>query len=737
MWRLPSRMGGRFVRFLAGYRPVLALLWLIVACAMASFLPRMRIDNSTAVWGLDTLDARTGEEADPFGANDYLILAFPCKQDLFHPVDFEQAHRIHERLESLDPGAEILSLWGYYRDSRGWEPGDPVPPEDLEDLAGEVLASPFFDGELLRRDTKVHALYLEIRDPTPERLQILKAGLDHLVADCATDGYRLAWGGVSAVNMVLDEVSTRELSLRFPLGIVAGSLVGWLAGVPPGALMALLGVAALTVLGTMGTLIATGHTMNMLLSILPSMVFFLTLAYGVHVVHALRSAWGSPEREEALRRTFRPLWDASFAASLGLLAQSTSDFPVLRTMGWFGALGIMGGVFGTYLLLPLLLRHPQHAHVPVERVHRISGRGNRIRFWIVLGLATLLGTSLVETRMDPLDFLPSSHSMRANYHWIEENFTGLSPFDLVLRFDRPVTDPREIARLDELGSELEKLPGVSQVMGATTFFKRFHQNALSEDGVKPEHYVIPGDAEELATYMRQEGLPGRLLSRFVTQDGTRWRLHLRTTAREAVAFSQLRDQVLATVARILPGARASTHGLLVKIKRMENYLLSSQIRSLLIAWLMVSLILLVRAPTLWIGLLSIPPNTLPILIVLATMGFAGIPLDLGTVMVTSLAAGLALDDTFHYLASYQGFRERGQDNREAITSALEQAGPAVLQTASFTAALFLCLSTSEFTPVARFGILSFIGVSGGILLDLSLLPELLGRYAEDHETRTG
>lgn len=721
-----SRLGLRFVAFLQRRRRPLALLWLTWAFAMGAQLPRMRVDNSTAVWGLDSPAASL--EAQDEG--DYLIFGLPTRKGLFDPEDFDHLRKVHEGLQTLDPEAEVLSLWGYFRDSRGWDPGDPITPEDLESLADEVLASPFFEGELIRSDTRVLAAYFEIRDGSTEALKSLKQGIDHLVDESQRAGRPLYWGGVSAVNMVLDEVSTRELIVRFPLGVIAGSVVGLLAGVPVGALLALLSVAALTAFGTLGTLVACGQSMNMLLSILPSMVFFLTLAYGVHVVHAMQAEAGSPARHESLTRTFRPLWDASFSASLGLLAQLTSDFPVLRTMGAYGALGIMSGVFGAYLLLPLVLRRPQDSHVPVERVHRISGSGNRLPFWIGLGLITVAGATQVDTRMDPLDFLPSSHPLRANYRWIEDNLTGLSPFDLVLNFDEPLTDPRELARLDTLLHDLEQIDHVTHVMGATRFFKRFHQNALSEERVLPEHYVMPSDPAEIAEYLHLEGSAGRMLGRFVSDGGRRWRLHLRTTAREAVDFSRLRARVLDSAARAFPAARAETGGILVKIKQMENYLLSSQLKSLFLAWVMVSLILLLRSPTLRIGVLAIPPNTLPILIVFSTMGFAGIPLDLGTVMVTSLAAGLALDDTFHYLASYQGWRERGCENREAIRRGLEQAGPAVLQTASFTAALFVCLATSQFAPVARFGILSFIGVSGGILLDLSLLPELLGRYAE-------
>jgi len=215
------------------------------------------------------------------------------------------------------------------------------------------------------------------------------------------------------------------------------------------------------------------------------------------------------------------------------------------------------------------------------------------------------------------------------------------------------------------------------------------------------------------------------VKRFVDLERRRLRVHVRTTLIEAEAYEALRAAIENKTRELLPGSLASSYGLHARIKIMESHLLASQARALGIAWVLVSLLLVGLAPNVTIGLLAIIPNTLPVILVFATMGALGIPLDLGTMMVTSITMGFAVDDTFHIMSRYGNLISQGLDHTHALDQTLATSGIAVIQTSVLLTTLFCVLATSVFVPISRFGMLVAIAVVAALILDLLLLPALL------------
>lgn len=719
----------------AWWRLPLALTWIAAVLFAGSHLPSMRLDNSYRIW---ELKGGLGDPREPryraeFGDNDYLILAYDAAGDVTSVTEMEHLRQLHRRIESLGIPVQVYSLWSYFRDSRGYGEDEIIEPADIDSLAEEIQASPFFHGQLVHPGNRALALHLEVVDLSPPALRTLKQALDRLVAEELAKGTTLYWGGIPSISMVLDEISMGEMRTHFPIGILLGSLVGWGVGLPLRALLALLVVAASAVAATLGAIVFAGHPMNLILGVLPSMVFFMTLVYGVHVVHALQAPRRSAVRERALRATFRPLLDACATSSIGLLSLCAADFTILDTLGRFGAMGLFTGMLGVYLVVPVLLGPVGACAREALRMRDLPRPRAHIAFWFLVTLITLPALPRIETRMDPLGFLPAEHPLPTSYRWIEKNLTGLAPFDLVLETEEPQGSLEWMRTLDRLSAEIAVLPDVTFVVGVGDLVKRLHQNTRAGERIAAADYRLPDDPAELARTMEASGRIGDLRRRFVSADRRTWRLHVRSTARLGPVFEKLSALVRERAAALIPGARIGLHGAHVRIKRIESYLLSSQIRSLILSWLLVSIILVLRAPTRRIGVLAIPPNTIPILLVLAFMGYAGMPLDIATIMVTTLAAGLAVDDTFHYLASYAGWRARGLGNAGAVRAALAHTGPAVAQSALFMTSLFLTLSVSTFTPIARFGMLSAAGVLTALLVEHSLIPALLLTFVPESD----
>jgi predicted RND superfamily exporter protein len=121
------------------------------------------------------------------------------------------------------------------------------------------------------------------------------------------------------------------------------------------------------------------------------------------------------------------------------------------------------------------------------------------------------------------------------------------------------------------------------------------------------------------------------------------------------------------------------------------------------------------------------PNILPLLLNFGLMGLLHIPLDVGTVMIASLALGIAVDNTIHMVVVFRRFRETGSPSGEALEQTLLKKGRPILHISMVVCAGFLVLAFSSFLPMAWFGVLTaltFLWALGG---DLILLPALLIR----------
>lgn len=721
---------------LAGHLAQNRVRWLCaILLATALGLPgaaRLPVDNSVGVWSLSEAPATRVYHRwrAVFGNDDWLVVGFRPKAPVTSEAGLAELARVSERLERLPGAGETVSLWSYVRESRGLAKGERPAPADREAFARELASSPFFDHDLWNPKTGAVGIYVEVARSDPTTMGALKSGLEAAVAEEAAQGTTLYWGGVSAISMALDEASQREISVRFPLGVVVATAAVWLSGMPVRALLAILALAGVSTLASLGALAASGHSLNMVLTILPSLVFFVSLTYGVFVAHGLAGAGLTGDRDARLRRVFGPVFDSMLATVAGLLALKLSAFPVLGQLGVFGSLGTLLGMVLPFCALPILLPEgvacdhgpqPMWARLPAKPV---------LFAWTVVVALSLPGIPKIRAEMDPLSFLPTASPVRAGFTWIGRELTGLSPVEIAITFPEPVRDPAAFAALDRACERVRALAGVARVLSPADWLRRFHQNAASGETPDPAAYTVPTDAAEVGRVLDDEGAD-RFLGRFVSKDRRTWHVHVRTRVEAAMAFAALKASIVDELARAFPRAAIETYGQHALIKEMEAYLVSSTAASLGVAWLLIAIILIFRAPTPWLGAWAIVPNTLPIVLVLAAMGYGGIPLDVATSMVTAVATGLCADNTFHFMERWRTARAEGLSEHVAIRHTLDHVAAPMIQSGLLTGTLFCVLGTSSFVPVMYFGLLNALSIFSSLVLDLTFLAAYLKVRAGD------
>ena len=137
------------------------------------------------------------------------------------------------------------------------------------------------------------------------------------------------------------------------------------------------------------------------------------------------------------------------------------------------------------------------------------------------------------------------------------------------------------------------------------------------------------------------------------------------------------------------------------------------------------------------GLVSMLPNVFPVVLIFGAMGWIGIPVDIGSMMSASIALGVAVDDTIHYLSWFRKDLQMSGDRHSAILSAYGHCATPTLQAALINGIGLFVFALSTFTPTKKFGMLMLAILFAGVVAELVLLPAVLagplGRAFKKHQ----
>lgn len=802
---MPHRLQAAFDALLAHPRRVIAA-WAFLALAAAPGVTRLGTDNSPSVYFVEgsssLVDYR--ELRAEFGTAEPVRLLV-TGEDLWTREGLAWLDELERRARTEVPdGAGAIGLIGRHRLSGRRDPIDPAAPADQVDKIGDPEA---FQKLVLadRLDRQLGLVGVPTADGSPAATVLVSvepdgaadgralAALEALVArppeghaeghaeghgDLDFDGRRIQGRvvGLPVLSRALDE-SSREIGrVYFPLlAALAVLLLAATLRSVPGVVLPLLFVSApeVVLLGAMGFL---GIDLNLVLAVLPPLLFVISLATAIHLMVRFRDAVDRGlDAGTAVRDTYRDKGWAVFwtggTTMIGFGSLVVSRVGPVPTLGLASAAGIALMTLAAFTLYPALLlawgggggvRSSAEPGGHLKRTFELRLR--RLgRAWAdraarrrgpVLALAALAmavalaGLPRLRIESDAVRFLPTDHPVRAGIEELERLGIGAAPVEVLLTLSRepgedraatpatpatPATEgevrqgflrPEGLHRLERLAERLRGLPRTFSAVGGGDVFAA----ALA---VAPVAGPGPGGLGSalapsvvLETLLRQPEAR-RLLGAFVTEDGQTARV---TLSVETAGYSEL-EPVLAAAGRqareAFPEARVAVTGEFPLMLETHRRLLATLGGSLALTTLAVGLLLRALLPSTRLTLLALIPNLWPIAMTVGAMGWVGVPLDTATVMVASVVLGLAVDDTIHTLGH---FRELAPvlGRHEAVAGTLERTAPAYVLTGVVLAVGFGVCALSDFAPTARFGGLSAFAIAMAVVGDLFLLPALLG-----------
>ena len=248
-------------------------------------------------------------------------------------------------------------------------------------------------------------------------------------------------------------------------------------------------------------------------------------------------------------------------------------------------------------------------------------------------------------------------------------------------------------------------------------------NQAFHDG-DPKYYKLPDTKNLAAQYLLL--YDGSDINDFVTPDYDEARIAVRSSIHRSDRQQSLIDKLRGYISQIPhPGLDIRVTGRAVQDVDTVEALVNGQVVSIGVAFVIISVLMGVALKSVKLGLLSLIPNSIPIVLNFGLMGATGIALNTGTALISSVAIGIAVDNTVHFLTQYQMRRGGGWSIVESVRSGIKVKGRAMISSTIIICIGFGVLLLASFVPTIYFGLLSTFIMIVALLADAVVLPALI------------
>jgi predicted RND superfamily exporter protein len=760
---------------------------LIVVAGLLTQLPKISIDTSTEGFLKEGDPVRLTYNAfrEQFGRDDAILLAVEAPE-IFDLAFLEKLRAMHRDIENEVPKLVDVTSLVNARLTRGEQDelivGDlleewPENPDQLAVAKQRALSNPLYTNLLLSEDGRMTTVTIEtdayssigvVDDltgfdddsdgaPRPfitgeENHEIVTAILAVVKRYDAPD-FRIYMAGSPVLTDSLQTSMRRDMSRFTLLAIVAIGALLFLLFRRAAAVALALGIVILSLLSTLSIMAGVGVPLGLPTQILPSFLLAVGIGNSVHVlvIFYQRRRAGHAKKEAiagALGHSGLPIVMTSLTTAGGLISFASAELAPIADFGIFAPVGVMMSLVMTVVLLPALI-----SVVPMGAVREVDPAPQVTQRWLlrtgdfatghpgaVVGVSACIlafcavGAAQLRFSHAPMEWFPKDDYFRVSSDVINERLAGSMFLEILVDSgqENGLHEPAALNDLDEMRRFSEHVQLNSLRVGKTVSLadvvKEIHQ-ALNEN--RSDFYAIPDDrllvAQELLLFENSgsDDLEDLVDSRFQVA-----RFTIKLPFIDAIHYAEFIDLLEAGYSRILPDRfQVTTTGITSILGRTINAVIYSMAKTYVLAFLIITPLMILLIGNVRIGLLAMIPNLAPILMTVGLMGWFGLPLDAFTLLIGSIAIGLAVDDTIHFMHNFRRYYSLSGDVRIAVRETLTSTGQALLFTSLVLSTGFLVYAFASMRILLQFGLLTAFTIVMAFLADVLLAPALMALVA--------
>lgn len=495
----------------------------------------------------------------------------------------------------------------------------------------------------------------------------------------------------------------------------------------------------LSIIWSMTLLNLLGGSINMLTGIVPLVILVMGVALSIHLISTYREHLPNCTTPfDAICKTYQdvlvPGTITSFTTSIAFFSFSFSQVGPIRLFGISAAAGVIFTYLITLLIMPILFKKYANKFLinTKESAHKLNKFPSRLSHFVIhyrKGIivtsllffsAALIGLTTVKFESDQIKYFNETNPVRIANDSADHWFNGIYPYEIILNIkkipsDSLITLYNSLALLEKNLANIDGVNGCYSIIGLSDAVYNLNSFKISKKIIFSKLISTSGKnrVHESKNY-------------YVTPDHSRLRIVVKTNWTNNQKALQVCSAIQNELKIAFPNNKIPIYitGTTILLARLSDQLLDIQIFSLGLSFFIIFIVFIIifRKPRYFIY--GILPNILPVVFSIGLMGFLGLPLDVGTVLVASISLGIAVDDSVYFLTAYIGHRNISI-NSTRLTLSFKRIWRPITLTSFLLSIGFFLLVLSDYTPVRFLGLFVSLNMLVALICDLLLLPALL------------
>lgn len=624
---------------------------------------------------------------------------------------------------------------------------------ELDSLSYIAENLPFYDGLLLNKQKHTYNMMITVSAEvmnSPARVKLVQDVLKLTEQFTGKHQLKMHYSGMPYIRVINAESIKGEMYMFIALSLLITAIILYLFFRSFRIVGFCVSIIGLSVVWAIGFMAILGTKITLLTAMLPPLLIVIGIPNCVYMVNKYHAEYvRHGNKIKALQRMIQKVGNASLLSNLttaaGFATFIITSSRILVEFGLIAFISITCVFLICLILIPTVFsylpvpdtKQTKHLYNPLinnvinKLVYLVINRRHTVYYiTVILVLTGLYGITQMKTTGYMVDDLKETDPIRQDLSFFESNFDGLMPLEVTIDFGKPnqVFKLSNLEKLDQLNTELSHDNDLSKalsVVEAAKFANQAYYNG------KASYYKLPNNMTKnfiMKYVMESTGGMNDMAKSFVDSTMREVRLSFRVKDIGTKKMEAKEDSLYKTITQIFPEDKhkVSVTGSSIIFFKGNQYLLRNLFSSLALAIVLIAGFMAWMFKSKRMVLIALIPNVIPQIITAAIMGYLGIPIKASTILVFSVAFGISVDNTIHYLAKYrQELQATNWSIRSSVVLALQETGQSMIYTSIILLFGFGIFCLSSFGGTFALGFLTSITLFAAMLANLILLPSLL------------
>ena len=712
-----------------------------------------------------------------FGVDGTTIVIGFTTDKMYTPHIFNNIYDLHQEIKKIPAVTEVLSVpFAYTIDKDSLETKFNVhaifsAPYQNDSLlivdASKFESLPFYKNLLYNKDSNSYIMAVSFKPDsinTAARTRIIRMLEEKLNTFSTKTNLNIHLSGLPYIRTIIADRIKKEM-LWFLIGsllLSAVTLLLFFRSIP--ATIMSLAVVAMGVIWSFGTMVIMGQKITLLTALIPPLVVVIGIPNCIYFLNKYHTSYKETNNRNAaiiqmVSKMGIVTLFCNITAAIGFFVFALTKSPLLKEFGWVSGINIMALFFISLFFIPPVLSYlnpPQAKHIRYLENKYLTHILVRIERWTfhhtqwVFGITFLLvafsiaGVVKIKKEAFIVDDLPKKDKLYTDLKWFEQNAGGVMPLEIVVDTKKKnglTRSTKPLEQIEELQQFLSVQPELGKPLGLLEGIKFAKQAYYDGDS---NSYSVPSGAEMafIAPYLapvnsvessKTNGAksPTALLSKFIDVDKRATRISVNMKDIGSAQLPLFLKKMDSATQSIFDTTKYHVQitGSSVTFLEGSNFIIKGLGESIFWAFLLIALCMLFLFRSFPILMCSLVPNIVPLLMTAGCMGWLGVSLKPSTVLVFSVALGIAIDVTIRFLVNYKQELPRLQFHvNTTLIQTIRNTGISIIYTSMVLVAGFVIFCFSEFGGTKALGWLTSFTLVVSTLTNLILLPALIKTF---------